>query len=159
MKRREDLIKTKEFWMEKVQNHLFASLQAYMEKNNLDKAQIAKQIGVELSYISNILNGNFDGKLSRLIELALSINRAPVVNLEDLNVYIQKDKLGLQLLNNTYITLVQQGNNTIVISQPSDESFDFYEIKWLEVYEIKSLKALRDFSNKAIIVPEENEYV
>lgn len=81
---REELIRSKEYWLEKIQNALFVELEDYIEKNNLNKTKFAEKLGVSKSYLSQVLNGNFDHKLSKLIELSLAIDKIPMVKFENI---------------------------------------------------------------------------
>lgn len=81
---REELIRSKEYWLEKIQNALFIELEDYIENNNLNKTKFAEKLGVSKSYLSQVLNGNFDHKLSKLIELSLAIDKIPMVRFENI---------------------------------------------------------------------------
>lgn len=89
---REELIRSKEYWLEKIQNALFVELEDYIEKNNLNKTKFAEKLGVSKSYLSQVLNGNFDHKLSKLIELSLAIDKIPMVRFENIENCIVLDK-------------------------------------------------------------------
>ncbi|MBW8051195.1 MAG: helix-turn-helix transcriptional regulator [Cytophagales bacterium] len=91
---REELIQRKEFWMTKIQNDLFANLEDYMNENKLTRTQLAQKLGVTKGYITQVLNGDFDNRISKLIELSLFIGKAPVFTFDDLGKYIKKGKAG-----------------------------------------------------------------
>lgn len=90
---REELIKSKEYWLEKIQNSLFVELENYIEKNNLNKTKFAEQLGVSKSYLSQVLNGNFDHKLSKFIELSLAINKVPIIKFEGIEKCLALDSM------------------------------------------------------------------
>jgi len=75
--KRENLLKNKGYLIAKIQNELFRQLTEYLENNNMTQTQLAQQLGVTKGYISQILNGNFDYKLSKLVELSLAIGKVP----------------------------------------------------------------------------------
>jgi transcriptional regulator with XRE-family HTH domain len=54
-----------------------------MERNTLSKKQLAEKLGVSPSYISQVLNGNFNFTILKLVELALAIDKVPVIRLEE----------------------------------------------------------------------------
>ncbi|MDB9955080.1 helix-turn-helix transcriptional regulator [Flavobacteriaceae bacterium] len=89
---REELIRSKEYWLEKIQNALFVELEDYIEKNNLNKTKFAEKLGVSKSYLSQVLNGNFDHKLSKLIELSLAIDKIPMVKFENIENCLALDE-------------------------------------------------------------------
>lgn len=89
--KKEELLKSKEYWMVQVQNDLFGIMEEFMKKNNFNRTELAKEFGVSKGYITQIFNGDFDHKLSKFIELSLASNKAPVINFVDINRFIQND--------------------------------------------------------------------
>ncbi len=51
-----------------------------MLANGLNRVQFAGKPGVSKGYVSQILNGNADHRLSKIVELALSIGLAPTIS-------------------------------------------------------------------------------
>lgn len=78
--KREEIIKSKGYNTTKIQNELFRQLNDYLEKNNKTRSQFAKDLGVSKGYVSQILNGAFDFKLSKLVELSIAIGMIPEIN-------------------------------------------------------------------------------
>lgn len=63
-----------------------------MKENQMTKSEFAQKMGVSKGYISQILNGDFDHKLSKFIELSLMINKVPLLRLEDIDKVLLLDK-------------------------------------------------------------------
>lgn len=91
---RKELIESKEFWLVKLQAALYEQVENYLKDNKLTKTEFAKKLGVSKGYISQILNGDFDHKLSKFIELSLAIGKAPMFKFEDLSTCHAFDSLG-----------------------------------------------------------------
>jgi len=91
---REELIQSKEYWMAKLQIDLFNEVETYMKKNGLNRVQFAEKLGVSKGYISQILNGNADHRLSKFVELTLSIGLVPTLSFEDIDTLIEREKSG-----------------------------------------------------------------
>ena len=91
MKGHKDLIKTKEYWLTNFQEDLYAEIEAYMQENNLNRTQLAAQLGVTKGYISQVLNGNFDHRISKLIELVLAIGKVPKLEIIDRDDYLENE--------------------------------------------------------------------
>lgn len=83
--KRVDLINSKEYWLTKIQLDLFNEVENYMQKNNLKRKELAEIFGVSKGYISQILNGDADHRLSKLVEIALGIGLAPVISFKNLH--------------------------------------------------------------------------
>lgn len=86
--KRDDLIKSKGYNITKIQNELFRLVDEYLETNGKTRTQFAKDLNVTKGYVSQILNGEFDFKLSKLVELSLAIGKIPEINyisIDDIN--------------------------------------------------------------------------
>lgn len=94
--KRKELIKSKEYWIAKIQLDLFEMIENYRKENNLTKTQLAEKLGVSKGYISQILNGNFNHKISKLVELSLAFDKVPLLEYENLNKYILNDSIGIK---------------------------------------------------------------
>jgi len=83
--KREDLIKSKGYNVTKIQNELFRQLTDYLDQKGITRTQFAKELGVSKGYVSQVLNGDFDFKLSKLVELSLAIGKIPEFNFIPIN--------------------------------------------------------------------------
>lgn len=90
---RKELLKSKEYWLAEIQLNLFKLIENYKTANNLNSTQLAEKLGVTKGYISQILNGDFDHKISKLVELSLAFNKVPIIEYKDLERTIMEDKL------------------------------------------------------------------
>lgn len=90
--KRDELIKSKEYHIAGIQLNLFNQIEGYMQKNNLNQNQLAEKLGVSKGYISQILNGDFDHKISKLVELALACDCIPILSFVNINEYVKNDK-------------------------------------------------------------------
>ncbi len=77
---REELMKKPEYWLETIQNEIFRQVTAYLKENNLTQNQLAEQLGVTKGYVSQIMKGEFNYTLKKLIELSLAVGKAPIIN-------------------------------------------------------------------------------
>lgn len=89
--KRENLLKTKEYWTTHFQVLVFNLIEDYRKANNLNQTQLANELGVTKGYISQVLNGDYDHKISKLIELCLAFGKAPIIKFTDLNEFVKND--------------------------------------------------------------------
>lgn len=82
---RAELIHSKEYWLARFQAELYAEVDAYLKKNKLSKTAFAAQLGVSKGYVSQLMNADFDHKISKLIEISLAIGKAPILTFDDLD--------------------------------------------------------------------------
>ena len=92
MIKREELLKTEEYWFETLQNDIYRMVAEYIQKEGITQTKLAEQLGVSKGYISQIMNGNFNYTLKKMIELSLALNKVPAFQFKDCEQYIQEDK-------------------------------------------------------------------
>ncbi len=100
MKTRKELYKTTEYWLENIQNDIYDHVHKYMQENNLNKAGLAKELGFSRSYVTQILNGEFNFSTKKLIELSLAIGKAPLIKYDNIEDFIDKKEKELDFLKN-----------------------------------------------------------
>jgi transcriptional regulator with XRE-family HTH domain len=61
-----------------------------MDAEGLNQSQLAKRLGVSKGYVSQVLNGNFNHTVRKLIELSLAIGMVPVVVYETIPAMTKK---------------------------------------------------------------------
>ncbi|HBL77241.1 MAG: hypothetical protein A2W90_15545 [Bacteroidetes bacterium GWF2_42_66] len=92
MIKRDELLRTKEYWFETLQNDIYRMVAEYIQKEGMNQTQLAEQLGVSKGYISQIMNGNFNYTLKKMIELSLALKKAPAFEFKNLEQYIQEDR-------------------------------------------------------------------
>jgi transcriptional regulator with XRE-family HTH domain len=97
MTSREELLKSKEYWLVEFQTRLFNIIHDYMDQKGLTQSDFAKQLGYSKGYVSQVLSGDFNGRISKLIELALAADKAPVLQFEELDKLIEEDQSGVDI--------------------------------------------------------------
>lgn len=75
----DELLETPEYWTTRIQLDLYSHIQEYMRMNSLNRTQLAQKLGVTKGYITQVLNGDFDHRLSKLVELSLAVGVVPKI--------------------------------------------------------------------------------
>lgn len=91
---RDILLQRPEFWIENIRTELFNMVQEYLEENNMSRKELAEKLGVSKGYISQVLNGESDHRLSKIVSLATSLGKAPYIYLKDINEVLTNDTNG-----------------------------------------------------------------
>jgi transcriptional regulator with XRE-family HTH domain len=86
-------MRSRGYWIANIQLDLFRCVDEYMKENNLNRSQLAEQLGVTKGYVSQILNGQFNHNITTLVDLTLAIGKAPMVMFEDLEEKISQSKM------------------------------------------------------------------
>ena len=105
-----EMMKYPEFWMEKVQNEIYYNLKRYQEEKSLNQTQLAQHLGFSKGYISQILKGEFNHSIKKLIELGLAINKILEVK------FISFDEYLVQMYANSEINM-ETGKFSNLINQ------------------------------------------
>lgn len=89
---REELLKSPSYWTAGLQMELYRQILAFMESHHMNKTQLAEYLGCTKGYVTQLLNGDFDHKLSKFVELSLAINKIPEIIFSDVDDYILSDE-------------------------------------------------------------------
>jgi transcriptional regulator with XRE-family HTH domain len=89
---RKEILSSEAYWLEKIQNDLFHQVQLYLKKNKKKQNDLAASLGVSKSYISQIINGSFDHKLSKFVELSLAIGLVPEIQFKTISTVLEEDE-------------------------------------------------------------------
>lgn len=84
----EELLKTEEYWVTRIQSFLYKEINLYLERTKLSKTDFSKQIGVSKGYVTQVLSGNFDHRVSTLVRLVLAIQKVPNFNFITLDEFL-----------------------------------------------------------------------
>ena len=79
MLKTEELVNSPEYWLETIQNEIFRQVTEYLKVNNMTQNQFAEQLGVSKGYVSQVMKGEFNYTLKKLIELSLAVGKEPVI--------------------------------------------------------------------------------
>jgi transcriptional regulator with XRE-family HTH domain len=131
MKQYEELIQTETYWLTRFQAMLFNAINEYMKTQQLNRKQLADKLGVSKGYITQVMNGDFDHKISTFIKLVLAAQKVPDLKLISLDDFIAKQSAVIQI-NTEYksetthyfppISLEEQSNSGIKISFKASSS-------------------------------------
>ena len=89
---RNELLQSPSFWIAKIQISLFACAKKFMNETHRNRTQLAEYLGVSKGYASQVLNGEYDHRLSKLVKLALAFGYAPKVEFVPIDQVISEDE-------------------------------------------------------------------
>ena len=92
MKTRKELLKSPNYWLARFQTELFRCVRNYLKREKKNQTQFAEKMGVSKGYVSQIMNGDFDHKISSFIKLSLSAVYIPEIKLTPIDEYIDRDE-------------------------------------------------------------------
>lgn len=114
---REELLKSPEYWFENAQNDLYGQVMAYMEKEGLNQTQLAEQLGVSKGYVSQVIKGEFNYTLKKLIDLSLAIGKVPQIEYKSITEVLVEDMRTRHLQTEGGEVTVPAGVSTISLHE------------------------------------------
>lgn len=136
MIKREELLKTEEYWFETIQNDIYRIVSEYIEKEGINQTQLSNKLGVSKGYISQIMNGNFNYTLKKLIELSIAVDRVPSFDFKNINEFIKEDyQTRFQIKYKPYYNIKPQASTYPVFSGTTNDcgyikqQDEFFELK------------------------------
>ncbi len=92
---RKELLSSPDYWVYQIQNELFQLIDTYLENNKISRTDFGQKLGVTKGYVSQVLNGSFDHKVSKLVSLAMGTGKVPCITFKDLKQVIDDDAQGI----------------------------------------------------------------
>lgn len=89
--KREKLLRSKEYGISTLKYTLLNLIGEFQKKNKLKDKDLAHKLHVSPGYVSQILNGTYDHKLSKVAELAHACNAVPLLFFVDIDKFIEED--------------------------------------------------------------------
>src|SRR5690554_5682255 len=81
------------YWIEKINGLLYDAIVNYMEANNLKRKDLAEYLNISRGRVSQILNnGESNFSLETLIKIVLKLYKFMVVDFEDKEAFLLKEK-------------------------------------------------------------------
>lgn len=96
---RKEVLKSPEYWTAKTQIELYNQAKKFMEESGRNQSQLADYLGVSKGYVSQLLNGDYNHRLSKFFELALAFGVVPQIDFVPVEEYIKADAHSQQLRN------------------------------------------------------------
>jgi transcriptional regulator with XRE-family HTH domain len=117
----EKLIQTSEYWMETIQNELYRQVKKYMDEKGINQTELAKELNVTKGYVSQVLNGNFNYTLNKLIDLSLAIGVVPDIEFKSFDEYLKSER------NKHSVTEVNLSENMFLVIKGGDKKYEVSE--------------------------------
>ena len=88
---REELLSMPEYWVAKIQTEIYRCADQFMENRHMNRTQFAEYLGVSKGYVTQLLSGDYNYSLEKLVELSLKIGYVPQVSFEEIDRTLQMD--------------------------------------------------------------------
>lgn len=91
---KKELLESPNYLLSTYQLEIYKQISSFKNENNLTQKELAKRLKVSNAYVSQILNGNFNFTLKKLIELGLMIGKVPYIEFINNKEYWRRKKYG-----------------------------------------------------------------
>ncbi|TXF85959.1 helix-turn-helix domain-containing protein [Neolewinella aurantiaca] len=98
----EERMREEVYWTTKIQLELFREISHYLSETGMTRTAFADKLGVSKGYVSQILNGDFDHKLSKMVTLLLAIEKVPQLQFKQLDAAIKQAKGEVPMMQAVY---------------------------------------------------------
>lgn len=88
---REEVLKSPSYWTAMIQIALYNCAERFMAKSGKNRTQLANHLGVSKGYVTQLLSGDYDHRISKMVELALAFGYVPYVDFVSVEKIIEKD--------------------------------------------------------------------
>lgn len=88
---RAELLNAPEYWMVQIQTEIYRCAEEFMRNHHMNRTQFAQYLGVSKGYVTQLLNGDYNYSLEKLVELSLKMGMVPKVEFENIGTTIQLD--------------------------------------------------------------------
>lgn len=86
---RKALLTSKSYLSSGIRLDLFRRVQNFLTNHDLTRKDFAEKLGFSKGYVSQVLNGDADVRISKLVELGLAIGLVPVISWMPVDEYIR----------------------------------------------------------------------
>ncbi len=127
MKSKLELIQTSEYWIDEFQNEIFRQVTNYMKSNNLNQKELAESLGFSKGYISQILNGDCNFTIKKIVELSIKLGKAPILKYQTIEDYYEFEKFKISFnrdIENKFQYKIPTCKSTFVINDSNKMSFN-----------------------------------
>lgn len=109
---RKDLILSPEYITTRIQLDLYNCAEQFMESTGKNRSQLAQHLGVSKGYVTQLLNGDYDHKLSKLVELSLAFGVVPQIRFVPAEDYLMSDEFKVSCAPKHYLPSLRHKDTT-----------------------------------------------
>lgn len=127
--KRKDVISSSAYWTANLQMALYDCALQYMEEHNMNRTQLSEHLGVSRSYVSQLLNGDYDHRISKMFELSLQFGFIPKFDFVKTSDYIRNEECKQTYISepSKYINVEFGKPSVLAKTNTNDWDFPSYE--------------------------------
>jgi len=119
---REELLSMPEYWVAQIQTEIYRCADRFMEERHMNRTQFAEYLGVSKGYVTQLLSGDYNYSLEKLVELSLKIGYVPKVNFEEIDETMQMDACPIISIKENSIKLFSSYANSQDVNEDQKQA-------------------------------------
>lgn len=88
---RKDILQEPAYWITQIQIALFDCATRFMSETGKNKTELAQHLGVSKGYVSQLLSGDYNFSISKLVETAMLMGSVPQLTFKSLEEILIHD--------------------------------------------------------------------
>ena len=90
--KRKDLLKEPTYWITLIQMELYNCALNFMERTGKNRTQLAEHLNVSKGYVTQLLSGDYNYSLTKLVETCMAFGYVPKVSFTSLEEEIYREE-------------------------------------------------------------------
>lgn len=89
---RKDILMEPEYWIAQIQMAIYKCALDFMEDSGKNRSQLAEYLGVSKGYVTQLLSGDYNYSLSKLVETSMAFGYVPKIHFTPIEQEIFRDE-------------------------------------------------------------------
>lgn len=89
---RKDLLQIPDYWITQIQMAIYNCAMDFMKESGKNRSQLAEYLGVSKGYVTQLLSGDYNYSLSKLVETSMAFGYIPKVHFTPIEEEIYMDE-------------------------------------------------------------------
>lgn len=111
---REEILKAPEYWVTQIQIAICRCADTFMREHGMNRTQLAEYLGVSKSYVTQILAGDYNYSIEKLVEISVKMGYVPNMDFVLLPETIQEDLVCTQTSVSSFSTYSSHNSSKII---------------------------------------------
>lgn len=94
---RKDVLQEPAYWITQIQIALYDCATRFMFETGKNKTELAQHLGVSKGYVSQLLSGDYNFSITKLVETAMLMGYVPQMNFKSMDEILLQDEAPFSL--------------------------------------------------------------
>lgn len=90
---RKDVLQEPAYWITQIQIALYDCATRFMSETGKNKTELAQHLGVSKGYVSQLLSGDYNFSITKLVETAMLMGMVPQMSFKSLDEILLQDEV------------------------------------------------------------------